>query len=171
MTQALVRDVMTHLVVSFRPQDAIEEVARRLLANRISGGPVVSAGRVVGVVSEVDVAQAYSTTADHNGRIRSTDPLLFRLHGAPAPAWANAAVEEVMTREAVTIAPDASVGEAAILMDRHSVRRLPVVEDEGYLVGVIARADVVRALANEWRVSKGSGSSGLAGVVSLAGTL
>lgn len=147
----LVKDVMTHLVVSFRPQDSIEEVARRLLSNRISGAPVVSAGKVVGVVSEADIAHAYSATLDHKGRIRSTDPLLFRLEGAPAPAWANASVEEVMTREVVTVTPDVPVGEAAILMDRHSVRRLPVVGPDGDLYGVIARADVVRAAATEWR--------------------
>jgi CBS domain-containing protein len=124
---ALVRDVMTHLVVSFRPRDTIEEAAHRLLANRISGAPVVSAGKVVGVVSEVDVASA-----------------------AASP---HASVEDAMTREVVTVPPDAPVGEAAILMDRHSVRRLPVVDADGYLCGVIARADVVRALANEWRDS------------------
>ena len=147
----LVRDVMTNLVVSFRLQDAIEEVARRLLTNRISGAPVVSAGKVVGVVSEADIASAYSAAADHRGRIRSTDPLLFRLEGAPAHAWAHASVEEVMTREVVTVPPGVTVGEAAVLMDRHSVRRLPVVDADGYLCGVIARADVVRALAAEWR--------------------
>jgi predicted transcriptional regulator len=121
----LVKEVMTHLVVSFRPQEPIEEIARRLLTNRISGAPVVSAGRVVGIVSEADVARA--TT------------------------WADASVHDVMTREVVTIAPDVPVGEAAVLMDRHSVRRLPVVDPDGYLCGVIARADVVRSLAGQWR--------------------
>lgn len=146
----LVRDVMTNLVVSFRPHDPIEEVARKLLSNRISGAPVVVGGRVVGVVSEADLAHAYSASNRHNGRIRAGDALLFRIGGAPAPGWAHTAVEEVMTREVVTVAPDVSVGEAAVLMDRYSVRRLPVVDVEGYLCGVIARADVVRALATEW---------------------
>ena len=128
---ALVRDVMTNLVVSFRPQDPIAEVTRRLLNNRISGGPVVSAGKVVGVVSEADIA--------------------FGLGPGPQGVRTRSAVEEVMTREVVTVGPDVTVGDAAVLMDRHSVRRLPVVDADGYLCGVIARADVVRALAAEWK--------------------
>ena len=128
---ALVKDVMTNLVVSFRPQDPIEEVARRLLTNRISGGPVVSAGKVVGVVSEADIAFDHEPASQ---RVRT-----------------RTAVEEVMTRQVVTVGPDDTVGGAAVLMDRHSVRRLPVVDADGYLCGVIARADVVRALAAEWK--------------------
>lgn len=132
MTTALVRDVMTNLVVSFRPDDPIEEAVRKLLSNRISGGPVVSAGVVVGVVSEADVARVLRTAA---------------------PGSVPRVVADVMTRDVVTVGPDASVGEAAILMDRHSVRRLPVVDGDGYLCGVMARADVVRALAGAWRES------------------
>ncbi|HEV2754933.1 MAG TPA: CBS domain-containing protein [Actinomycetota bacterium] len=150
MTPIRVRDVMTNLVVSFRPHDSIREVAGRLLANRISGGPVVSGGKVVGVVSEADLAGAYGPSTDHNGRIRMADPLAFRLQASPAPGWADATVSEVMTRAVVTTAPDVEVGEAARLMDRHSVRRLPVVDEDGFVCGVIARADVVRALALQW---------------------
>ena len=154
MTSLRVREVMTNLVMSFRPQDSISEVAARLLANRISGAPVVSGGKLVGVVSEADIARAYSPAGEHNGRIRAIDPLTFRLRGSPAPGWADATVSEVMTRIVVTTTPDTPVGEAARLMDRHSVRRLPVVDSEGFVCGVIARADVVRALARAWQAEK-----------------
>lgn len=58
-----VSDVMTHLVVTLRPDDAIRRAAQRLLSDRIGGAPVVESGKLVGVLSEADLVRAYSSPA------------------------------------------------------------------------------------------------------------
>ena len=62
-------------------------------------------------------------------------------------------VGDVMTRDVISVLPETSVREAASLIDRHGIRRLPVVDEEGYVVGILARADRVRAMAKPKRVA------------------
>jgi len=147
MNDIKVSDVMTYLVVTFRTQDTIQQAARRLLSNRISGAPVVEHGRLVGVVSEADLVAAYAPPALNGRHFVATDPLMFLLRGTMPRAIHNTTVGDVMTKDVISIAPDASVWEAASLIDRHGIRRLPVVDDEGSVVGVVARSDLVRAMA------------------------
>ncbi|MGI8774502.1 MAG: CBS domain-containing protein [Actinomycetota bacterium] len=147
MNDIKVADVMTNLVVTFRPQDTIQEAARRLLANRISGAPVVEHGRLVGVVSETDLVSAYAPPAPQGSAYIATDPLMFLLRGAVPRPMHHRTVGDVMTEGVISVSPDASVWQAAALIDRHGIRRLPVVDAEGYVVGVLARADLVRAMA------------------------
>lgn len=145
MNEIKVKDVMTHLVVTCRRQDTLQQAARKLLNNRISGAPVVEHGRLVGVVSEADLVAAYAPHA-HTGRLIGSDPLMFLLRGTE-PRESHRTVGDVMTKEVLTVSPDATVWQAASLIDRHGVRRLPVVDADGYVVGVLARADLVRAMA------------------------
>lgn len=142
-----VRDVMTNLVVTVRPGDAIAVAAKRLLANRISGAPVVEEGRVVGVVSEADLLKAFARPPGRQATPAAPYPLMFLLLRSTRDPGDAATVADVMTRSVVTIAPDATVWQAAALIDRHGVRRLPVVDGHGYLVGVVARSDLVRCMA------------------------
>jgi CBS domain-containing protein len=65
-------------------------------------------------------------------------------------------VGDVMTKDVVTIRPDDSIWEAASLIDRHGVRRLPVVDDEDYVVGILARSDLVRCMARTYEEKKAS---------------
>lgn len=141
MDTTAVRDVMTNLVLTVRPEDKIAQVAKRLLANRISGAPVVEGGRLVGIVSEADLMKAYSIPRGGVSLVAT---------GRPQPG-ASAIVESVMTTKVVSIRPEATILEAASLIDRHSVRRLPVVDEEGFVVGVVARADLVRCMAQRER--------------------
>jgi CBS domain-containing protein len=132
-----VRSVMTNLVLTVRPQDLIEEVAKRLLANRVSGAPVVDGGQLVGIVSETDLIHVYASPR------RRVSPL-------PLPGEQpgdTSTIGDVMTTKVVSIKPEATVWEAAALIDRHRVRRLPVVDDDGFVVGIVARADLVRCMA------------------------
>ena len=147
MNDIKIADVMTHLVVTFRPEDTIQEATQQLLRNRISGAPVVERGRLVGVVSEADLVAAYAPPARIGSHFVATDPLMFLLRGTVPRARSHTTVGDVMTRDVVSIQPKASVWEAASLIDRHGIRRLPVIDDDGYVVGVVARADLVRAMA------------------------
>jgi CBS domain-containing protein len=145
MIDTRVRDVMTNLVLTFRRNDAIGDATRRLSSNRVSGAPVVEDGRVVGVVSEADLLRAYTS-----GGLRSPGMALplFLLRATPPPKPAAETVGEVMTEKVVTVGPEETVGRAAALLARHGVRRLPVVDDDGYLMGIVARADLVRCMAD-----------------------
>jgi CBS domain-containing protein len=147
MNDLKVVEIMTHLVVTFRPGDSVEEAARRMVDNRISGGPVVESGRLVGVVSEADLVGAYAPPSPARMRVAAAHPLTFLLRRVSPRSVDDTTVADVMTSDVVTLDPEASVWEAACLIDRHGVRRLPVVDSEGYVVGIVARADVVRAMA------------------------
>jgi CBS domain-containing protein len=142
-----VSDVMTHLVLTFRPQDTIYDAAQRLLSNRISGAPVVEGGRLVGVVSAADLVHAL---APQHWEAAPMAPVAgLALLGLPSRDAHITAVAEVMATNLVSIGPEESVWEAASLIDRHGVRRLPVVDEEGFVVGVLTRSDLVRAMARD----------------------
>ena len=143
-----VSDVMTHLVVTCRAQDSVRETARRLLANRISGAPVVKDGKLVGVVSETDLLRAY-VPQPRAQLMTPKDPITFLLDGGEIHGNDDVCIGDVMTKAVVTVEPDATIGRAASLIDRFGVRRLPVIDEEGFVVGVVTRSDLVRAMANE----------------------
>jgi CBS domain-containing protein len=140
-----VSDVMTHLVLTFRREDTIYDAAQRLLSNRISGAPVVEGGHLVGVVSAADLVHALAPQHWEAAPIAPAAGLA--LLGVPSRDAHISTVGEVMATNLVSIGPDESVWEAASLIDRHGVRRLPVVDEEGFVVGVLTRSDLVRAMA------------------------
>jgi predicted transcriptional regulator len=114
-----IETLMTTEVVTVTPATPIKRVAQLLTRHRISGVPVLTDdGTVLGVVSEADILRGE--------------------RGIPLTAG------EAMTSPALTIAPVASVNEAARIMTARGINRLPVVQD-GRLVGIVSRADLVRA--------------------------
>jgi CBS domain-containing protein len=144
-----VADVMTREVVSVGPETSVRELALTMLERRISGLPVVDAeGQVLGVVSEGDLIRRPEIETDRPGRgwlrifvsdeERARD--FVRSHGRRA--------REVMTQPAIWVAPETALDEAVRLMERHRIKRLPVVAD-GKLAGLMTRADVVRALLRQ----------------------
>lgn len=139
-----VEDVMTRDVVTTTPDTPIRDLARVLDQRRISGLPVVADGRVVGVISEADVlAKARRADDDERGALQRL------LHHGPSPAELKheaRVVADAMTAPAVTVDSFSSVATAAARMLEHDVNRLPVVVGEE-LVGIVSRADIVRAFA------------------------
>jgi CBS-domain-containing membrane protein len=136
---------MTRSVVSVRPDAPLREVARLLDEHRISGVLVVDdAGDLLGVVSEADfLVEAQGGTPGHQSALSR---LLGRSGDAELPGdrtFAKTAAE-LMTSPVISIAPSALITEAAGLMTRERINRLPVVE-EGRLVGIVTRADLVRS--------------------------
>ena len=136
-----VHEVMTRDVTTVSPDTSLKEVAATLVARRISGLPVVGDdGRVQGVVSEADIIGKEAGSPHERS-------LLGRLlHGAGAdPRLEARTAAEAMTSPAVTIASTREVAEVARLMSGKAVNRLPVVDEDGKLVGIVTRADLVRA--------------------------
>lgn len=162
LTQDLpVRDVMTTEVITVAPDQTIESAMTLLVDNGVDAAPVVDAGGVVvGVLSTGDLI--VQDAAVHA-------PTVISLFGAyiELPSWrkefeddfkkaVGAVVSEVMNDEPVTCGPDDTVERAATLMHDHDASRLPVVEN-GRLVGLIARGDILRAIVH------GAGGGGAPG--------
>jgi CBS domain-containing protein len=141
-----VRDLMTRDVVTVGPATPLKEVASLLVEHDISGLPVVEDGRILGVVSEGDllVTEEGLDPSERRpfGRIfgesESTRRQLAKIEAQTAG--------EAMTAPAITIAAERPIMEAAAIMTRTGVNRLPVVDGDK-LVGLISRSDVVRAFA------------------------
>jgi CBS domain-containing protein len=132
-----VRDVMTTSVVTVDRLTPYKEIVRLLTENRISGMPVLSMGRhVTGVVTEADLLAEEDKTARE--RMARPGHVLRR---APRH-WALTA-GELMTSPAITIHPDATIPAAARTMNTHHIRRLPVVDSEGRLLGIVGRRDLL----------------------------
>jgi CBS domain-containing protein len=141
-----VKEVMTKLVVKLYPKDSIRDAAMRLATNNISGAPVVQDKTIVGIVSESDLVRAaMPSDPDRPKTILGIVPLWGR--AAATVGDSATSVGEIMTRAVVTVSPEASVWDAAALMERHGVKRLPVADAEKKLVGVISRADLIRVMA------------------------
>jgi CBS domain-containing protein len=142
-----VADVMTRKVETVSPSTPVQDIVAKLIQNRISAVPVVDQqDLLVGIVSESDLLHRKEAGTD----IRRPWWLdLFSDPDARAEAFLKAhgrTAEEVMTRALELVDEETSLDVAAKLMDERHVRRLPVVR-EGRVVGIVARADLIRALA------------------------
>ena len=139
---------MTNLVVLVHPEDSIQQVARRLIRNKIGGAPVVREGKVLGVVSEIDITQALMGTADKRPSERAYF-LPSALGQTPREQHGDRTAVEIMSAPAMTIGPEESLFMAARQLERQGIKRLPVVDGEGYLLGIVSRRDLVRAMTSD----------------------
>ncbi len=136
-----VSDVMTTSVVTVDRITPYQEIDRLLTQHKISGMPVLKMGReVAGVVSEADLLAAEDETS-RQARMASSAGRR-RLLGKQQP-HVNLTAGTLMTAPAITISPDATIPAAARLMNTHHVRRLPVVDEDGKLVGIVSRRDLL----------------------------
>ena len=135
-----VSDVMTTSVVTVDRITPYQEIDRLLTQHKISGMPVLKMGReVAGVVSEADLLAAEDETSR---RARMASSVGRRWRRRPQP-HVNLTAGTLMTAPAITIGPDATIPAAARLMNTHHVRRLPVVDEDGKLVGIVSRRDLL----------------------------
>jgi len=135
-----VRDLMTTDPITTTADAPLKEAARIMVREKISGLPVMEGNKLVGIVTEGDFLRQ-EANRDQPYRLS----LLEALFGDGAAEPAVETVGEVMTEPVITITPDATISEAARVMSHRKVKRLPVVDDEDNLIGVISRADVVNA--------------------------
>jgi CBS-domain-containing membrane protein len=137
-----VSDVMTKNVITVKKDADIHEVSRLLSENKVSGLPVVDdENHVIGVVTEADVLSMTGMKHGHTFK-----DIIRHILGEPLPERkAGSRVEDVMTSPAITTKPDADIREVARILDERRIKRLPVVNEENKLIGIISRADIVRA--------------------------
>ncbi len=125
-----VSDYMSTKLITFRPEQHMDEVINTLLKYKISGGPVVNASNeLIGVISEGDCMKEV---------VRGKYNNMPSLHGL---------VAEHMTANAISIPPDTNIFDAAKLFLEKRIRRFPVV-NQGKLVGQISQRDIMRAVHN-----------------------
>lgn len=145
----LAKDIMTTRVVCVSPDGTVGEAARLLLERRISAVPVLRGGRLVGIVSEGDLLHRYEIGTD-------------RTVGAEAPWWERwfgdgdspedyvrshaRYVRDIMTRRVITASPESPLAQVARLLERHRVKRIPILR-AGQLVGIVSRSDLVSVFA------------------------
>jgi CBS-domain-containing membrane protein len=139
----LVRDIMTKDVVKVKWDTNLQEAARRLSGLRISGMPVVDdANRVIGVISEADILSLAGVKRGHTFK-----DILRHVLGEPLPGRKKGnTVGDVMSSPAITTGPDTDIREVAAILDDRRIKRLPVVDTEGKLAGIVSREDIVRMM-------------------------
>ncbi|WP_335939597.1 CBS domain-containing protein [Streptomyces sp. PTD5-9] len=140
MRHRTVAELMTHDVVRARFDLPFKEIAGLLAANDVTAVPVVDEqDRPIGVVSEADLLRKSADRADPSGLVPV--PHLEAWERAKAE---GARAEELMSAPAVCARPEWTVVEAARLMETDHVKRLPVVDETGKLLGIVSRSDLLR---------------------------
>jgi CBS domain-containing protein len=151
-----IEDIMEKDVIKFNELDKIVDVAQTFRDNKISGAPVVNDdNEVVGVISEGDIMRLLEV---HSPKINLILPAPLDLIELPVrmkyeldeiaedmQRAGSTVIDQIMTKKVVLISPEASISDAAELMDSHKVNRLPVVKD-GKLVGIVTRGDIIGAM-------------------------
>lgn len=139
-----VRDVMTIKVVTVSPDHSVRHAAKIMLDNHVSGIPVVDdAGRLVGVISEGDLLRRSELGLRAIASAERTAEEQAQAY-VKAHAWK---VADVMSGKPVVVSEDTDLAGVATLMEEHSVKRLPVLRGD-VLVGIVSRADLLRAVAS-----------------------
>ncbi len=151
--QSPVSDVMTTEVLSFSPDDNVGEAMQTLVDRGIDGAPVVTAaGEVVGMLSTGDLIVQESrlhfpTVISILGATLELPSSKHRFDDDLRQTLANT-VGELMHADPITIGADDTVEEAATLLHKHDISRLPVIGDTG-LVGIVSRVDILRAIIRD----------------------
>lgn len=142
-------DIMTKTVLTVTPETSVREAARLFAENHISGAPVVDdEGHLVGMLTEGDLL--HRTETGTQTRRRSWWLEFFASTRDLAATYIkenSRLVKDVMTTDVITVCETTPIGEIADLLERRRIKRVPVVYD-GELLGIVSRANLVRALAS-----------------------
>jgi CBS domain-containing protein len=146
-----VAQVMTHNPIMVNPQTPLKQAIQILAEKQISGLPVVDdMGKLVGIISETDLMWQ-ETGITPPAYIMFLDSVIYLQNPAAYERDLHKAlgqtVGEVMSNNPITISPDQSLKAAAKIIQDHKVRRLPVVDDAGTVIGILPRGDIIRTMA------------------------
>jgi len=143
-------DVMVSNVITVPPEASVLDVAKILVTNRISAVPVLDEpGRLIGIVSEGDLMRRAELGTEHR---RSWWLAMFSNKDKQALAVEfmkshSQNVADVMTRDVITAAPDTPLREIAGLLEKNHIKRVPIMDENGKVLGIVSRANLIQALA------------------------
>jgi CBS domain-containing protein len=148
-----VKEIMVDEVIAIREDASVDELSKLLIENKISGVPVVGKdGKLVGIATEGDLIIKDSDL--HFPRyFKLLDSIIYleslNKFKANLKKYLGTKVSDVMTTNIKTVKQDTPVSDAANLMIRHNINRLPVLDDKDDMVGIITRADIVKSMIKE----------------------
>ena len=140
MSHRKISNVMSTDVATVRPGTPFKDVVRILEQRDISAAPVVDeTGHVLGVVSQADLLVKQGTQEPEWTR----SPMTWWRHRRNARRAEATTAAELMTTPAITVTAHSTVAYAARELTRHNIKRLPVIDDDGKLVGIVSRKDLL----------------------------
>ena len=148
--ERLVKDIMVKKVITIQKDASVEELSELLVKNRISGVPVIDGdGKLVGIATEGDLIIKDSDL--HIPRyFKLLDSIIYleslNKFKKSLKKFLGTKVEDVMTAEIKTVKEEAPVGEAANIMIKYNINRVPVLDSKDELVGIVTRADIVGSM-------------------------
>ena len=152
-----IKDVMNKAVITCKPDDSVGYLAKLFSENHISGVPVVEKGKVVGIASETDLLRLFKTPELSNELLLPSplEVIEIPLRNLARFEEIKKAIEgvkikpvrDIMKKTIRSISPDESLEEGSNIMVKYKVNRLPVI-DNGKLVGIVARSDILRGLSS-----------------------
>jgi CBS domain-containing protein len=150
---ATVAEIMTRDPIVVTPQTPLKEAIRILAEHRISGLPVVNdTGKLVGIISESDLMWQ-ETGVEPPPYVMVLDSVIYLQNPAKYEQDIHKVlgqtVQDAMTSHVTTIKPDTTIREAAQTLQHKNVHRLPVVDSNDHVVGILTRGDIIRAMAAE----------------------
>ncbi|GAB6138783.1 CBS domain-containing protein [Halanaerobaculum tunisiense] len=142
-------EIMTEDVITVSPNTTVKEVAHILTDNNISGVPVVEEGEMIGIVSEGDLI-VQDKKLHFPNYVYFLDSIFYldslKEFEQDLKKMVAAEVKDLMTEDIITIAPETEVENIATILAEDEINRLPVVDD-GQLIGIVTRADIVRYMS------------------------
>jgi CBS domain-containing protein len=141
-------DVMTKDVLTVRSETPVSVIAKLLLEQQISAVPVVDdKGKLVGIISEGDLLHRRELGTERR-RWRWLDFFVYNIRLADEYVRAHGTkAEDVMSRPVISAKPDTPLDEIVHLMEKNRIKRMPIADDSGKLLGLVTRSNLVRALA------------------------
>jgi CBS domain-containing protein len=146
-----VKEVMTKKLITVTPDTPVREIAELMLKHKIGGVPVVEGEKLVGIITEEDLIMK-NVKLHFPTYIQLLDAVIYleslKKYEEELRKAVGAIARDVMTKDPITISPEATLEEAATLMVERGISRLPVVENDR-LVGIITKRDVLKAISRE----------------------
>ncbi|RBQ22508.1 Inosine-5'-monophosphate dehydrogenase [Candidatus Methanobinarius endosymbioticus] len=153
-----IEEAMGPNVLVLHKGDTITDAAKLLSENNISGAPVVEGNKIIGILSEGDIMNLLNTHSPNLNLVLPSPLDLIEMPIKMGREYEEAikdikkatytVIDDIMITSVTTIGPNDNISDAATIMDKKDIKRIPVVDDEKNLIGIVSRGDIIRALIN-----------------------